>query len=138
MHLLILLLRSKELSLSNHWISCCAFGVGLSQWKSFLLKPFLFLSTKALPLQCLAVPQQCTHSAFGILLMDKALKLRGLIRIKPKIPKANVNSLSQQECSGNLLFWGMKTSHISFYYFYLWNSPNHHEAAWKCKERKHI
>jgi hypothetical protein len=71
---------------------------------------------------------------FSILLMDKALRLRGSIRIKSKILK---DSLGQQNCSENLSFEARKASHTSFYYFYFWNSPSHHEAAQKSKESIH-
>lgn len=84
--------------------------------EKFTLQNLLFLFTKALPLHVCLCLYKCTHNTFSTLLMGKALKLRGLIRIKPEIPRANTNSMGQQKCSENLSFEARKASHISLYY----------------------
>lgn len=97
-------------SVAEHltWVSPCSF-----------FKPVLFLFTP--PLLCIALPLQCTYSTFGMLQVDRALKLRGLIRIKLEIPKANTSSIGQQKCSENFSFEVRKASLVSLYYFYLWS-----------------
>lgn len=54
--------------------------------------------------------------------MNKTLKVRGLIRIKPEMPKANKNSVGHQKCPESLSFEARKVVYISFHYFYLCSS----------------
>lgn len=104
MHLLTLpLVKGTVARVAEHWLRVPPDG-------SFLLEPARSYSKAPAPRRP-ALPLRA-RSASSILPMDKAPKVRGLIRIKPAMPRANANSVGQQKRSENLPFEAEKASHI--------------------------
>lgn len=78
--------RSVSQRVLGSWLPYTVMGVTPHENSEFLNLSLLLLSTEVL------LQPVCTACTFSAWLVLRALKLRGLIRIKPQIPKATTKS----------------------------------------------